>query len=183
VVLSSVLYTTLFTNREMFEQGRSRPAPAYQKPPIDTKFYKSVADDETRTLIESFVIFPRSGRAWKVPAGHVFWLSTPEGPQVGDLNIWNFNNPRERFWAARTRQLQASHVSVGDRLWSVLPFLRPLCTIVKDSLAEYGIDKFGGRCHDLLGTRCDPYGGFGFLCDRSPSEQRQLTKLSQSTVC
>jgi len=35
--------------------------------------------------------------------------------------------------------------------------MRPLCTIVKDSLSWYGADEHGGRVHDLLGTRCDPY--------------------------
>lgn len=27
-----------------------------------------------------------------------------------------------------------------------------MCTIVKDSLKDYGVDRFGGRCHDLLGV-------------------------------
>jgi uncharacterized protein YcgI (DUF1989 family) len=35
--------------------------------------------------------------------------------------------------------------------------MRPLVTITADSLADYGVDEFGGRVHDLLGTRCDPY--------------------------
>lgn len=35
--------------------------------------------------------------------------------------------------------------------------MRPLATIVSDSLAWYGEDEHGGRAHDLLGTRCDPY--------------------------
>lgn len=30
-------------------------------------------------------------------------------------------------------------------------------TIIADSLSHYGVDEWGGRCHDLLGTRCDPY--------------------------
>jgi len=62
------------------------------------------------------------------------------------------------MWAARTRQLQKAHVTMYDRLWSNLPFLRPMCTIIDDTLKDYGIDKEGGRVHDLLGTRCDPYG-------------------------
>ncbi|EUC28084.1 hypothetical protein COCCADRAFT_110084, partial [Bipolaris zeicola 26-R-13] len=114
------------------------------------------------------LIPPRSAHAFRVPAGALFRLTTPSGPQVGDLNIWNACDPRERFWAARTRQLQSSHVGVGDRLWSCLPFLRPLCGVVDEScgLGERGdgVDgrgkersKWGGRCHDLLGTRCDPY--------------------------
>lgn len=75
----------------------------------------------------------------------------------GDLNIWNAHNPRERFWASRTKQLHASHVTTHDRLWSCLPYMRPLVTIIADSLSWYGEDEHGGRVHDLLGTRCDPY--------------------------
>lgn len=87
------------------------------------------------------------------------------------MNIWNAHNPRERFWASRTKQLHASHVSTGDRLWSNLPYMRPLATIIKDSLDWYGEDEHGGRVHDLLGTRCDPYintvlsgGNYNFQC-------------------
>jgi len=79
-----------------------------------------------------------------------------EGPQVADFNCWNLHNPRERFWAARTKQLQSSHVTTYDRLWSTLPYLRPMLTITNDTIA-YGVDEDGGRCHDLLGSRCDPY--------------------------
>ncbi|GHA28891.1 urea carboxylase-associated family protein [Oceanisphaera arctica] len=50
-----------------------------------------------------------------------------------------------------------SHVSTYDRLWSTLPYLRPMVTIIDDTLADYGVDEDGGRVHDLLDTRCDPY--------------------------
>ena len=137
-------------------------APAYQASrgsalEVDKDFYRLVAQEAGRRLVEKVTVPIRSGRAWRVPAGHVFRIVAIGGPQVGDLNIWNAHNPRERMWAARSRQLQAAHVSVFDRLWSNLPYLRPLVTITADSLAGYGVDEFGGRVHDLLGTRCDPY--------------------------
>jgi len=47
-------------------------------------------------------------------------------------------------------------VTTYDRLWSTLPYLRPMLTITQDTI-QYGVDADGGRCHDLLGTRCDPY--------------------------
>jgi uncharacterized protein YcgI (DUF1989 family) len=50
-------------------------------------------------------------------------------------------------------------VSEGERLWSSFPYLRPMATIVQDSLAWYGMDAFGGSVHDVIGTRCDPYTG------------------------
>lgn len=143
--------------------GASAPdltAAAYQGPAleVDRDLYGRIGSDMSlRELVSEFEVPIRSGRAWHVPAGHVCRLFTVEGPQVGDLNIWNANDPRERFWAARTRQLQAAHVTTFDRLWSNLPFLRPLATIVADTLEDYGVDADGGRVHDTLGTRCDPY--------------------------
>lgn len=142
---------------------KSAPVPAYEPPKdrvsplaVDRKVYDTIQTAE-RELVEKFTIDPRTAKAWKVPKGHVCRMTTPEGPQVGDLNIWNLHNPRERFWASRTRQLHATHVSTYDRLWSTLPYLRPMVTLIKDSLADYGQDVWGGRVHDLLGTRCDPY--------------------------
>lgn len=127
---------------------------------VDRGFYDraaSATDGSGRELVDGFTVPIRSGRAWEVPAGHLCRLVTVDGPQVGDLNVWNRHDPRERLWASRTRQLQRAHVSTYDRLWSTLPFLRPLLTITADTLAGYGPDAEGGRVHDLLGTRCDPY--------------------------
>ena len=132
---------------------------AFKGSSFDTnrELYSKIGTTNSRELVESFILPIRSGRAWKVPTGHICRITTPEGPQVGDLNIWNLHNPRERFWASRTRQLHAAHVTKFDRLWSCLPYLRPLVTITGDSLARYGHDSSGRRVHDLLGTRCDPY--------------------------
>ncbi|KAL6718499.1 hypothetical protein ACLMJK_004591 [Lecanora helva] len=123
----------------------------------DREIYSKISATTARQLIDSFIVPIRSGRAWKIPAGHVCRITTPEGPQVGDLNIWNLHNPREKFWASRTRQLHAAHVTTFDRLWSCLPYLRPLVTITGDSLVGRMRDSSQGRVHDLLGTRCDPY--------------------------
>lgn len=135
------------------------PKPAYENSHLraDPVIYGRITQSP-RILKDSFTVPIRTGKAWLVPQGSICRISTPEGPQVGDLNVWNLHNPRERFWAARTRQLHQSHVTKGDRLWSCLPYLRPLVTIVADSLEGYGVDEVGGRVHDLLGTRCDPYG-------------------------
>lgn len=123
---------------------------------VDRAFYDRLAGGGHR-LVDSFEVPIRSGRAWTVPQGHLCRIVTVQGPQVGDFNVWNLGDPRERMWAARTRQLQRAHLSTYDRIWSNLPFLRPLLTVTGDSLADYGVDADGGRVHDLLGTRCDPY--------------------------
>ncbi|MYI70591.1 MAG: DUF1989 domain-containing protein [Boseongicola sp. SB0673_bin_14] len=102
---------------------------------------------------------PRDAATFRVPCGGVFRISSIEGPQVGDLNLWNADDVGEHFYSGKTRALHGTHVSVGDRLWSNLPHLRPMATIIEDTLAWYGADEFGGRVHDVIGTRCDPYTG------------------------
>ncbi len=102
---------------------------------------------------------PREAGAVRVPAGSFLRISCVEGPQVGDLNLFNAHDLQERFFSGKTRALHGTHVTVADRLWSTLPYLRPMATIVRDTLGWYGIDSFGGSVHDVIGTRCDPYTG------------------------
>lgn len=112
---------------------------------------------EHLTKIDEVTVAPRDAEAFSVPAGHFFRIIGVDGPQVGDLNLWNAHDLSERFFSGKTRQLHATHVSTGDRLWSSLPCLRPMATITHDTLAWYGFDADGGGIHDVIGTRCDPY--------------------------
>ncbi|MDQ0457270.1 urea carboxylase-associated family protein [Rhizobium paknamense] len=107
--------------------------------------------------IDEVIVPPRDGRCFSVPKGHFFRIVSIEGPQVGDLNLWNAHDLTERFFSGKTRALHATHVSVGHRLWSNLPSLRPMATITEDTLSWYGFDADGGGIHDVIGTRCDPY--------------------------
>ena len=114
------------------------------------------ARDNLSTVSE-VIVPPREARAVSVPAGSFFRIVSIEGPQVGDLNLWNAHDLSERFFSGKTRALNATHVGKGDRLWSTLPHLRPMATITEDTLGWYGFDADGGGIHDVIGTRCDPY--------------------------
>jgi uncharacterized protein YcgI (DUF1989 family) len=124
-------------------------------PAFDQDFYRNASSNID--LVESIIIPPRDARTFEVPAGYFFRIVSREGPQVGDLNLWNKNNMNERFFSGKTRALYGTHVSTGDRLYSNLPFLRPMATITHDTLDWYGYDDDGGSVHDVIGTRCDPY--------------------------
>lgn len=102
---------------------------------------------------------PREAAAILVPAGSFLRITCTGGPQVGDLNLFNAYDLSERFYSGKTRALHGTHVSTGDRLWSSFPTLRPMATVVADTLDWYGMDAFGGSVHDVIGTRCDPYTG------------------------
>jgi uncharacterized protein YcgI (DUF1989 family) len=126
---------------------------------VDEPFYQrlaNTADTTRRRLREGIRVPMRTGRAWPVQKGQICRVVAVEGAQVGDFNVWNLHNPRERFWAARTRLLQRAHVTTFDRLWSCLPYLRPMLTFTNDTLSHERTVN-GARCHDLLGSRCDPY--------------------------
>ena len=107
--------------------------------------------------VDEVRIPPREGRCFRVPRGHLFRILSVEGPQVGDLNLWNAADLSERFYSGKTRALHGTHLTAGERMWSAFPHLRPMATIVEDTLDWYGTDAYGGRVHDVIGTRCDPY--------------------------
>ncbi len=108
-------------------------------------------------VVDEVLVPPRDAKVVAVTAGRSFRITSVDGPQVGDLNLWNAHDLTERFFSGKTRQLHATHVGIGDRLWSSLPSLRPMATIVADTLSWYGWDADGGGVHDVIGTRCDPY--------------------------
>lgn len=105
------------------------------------------------------VVLPREAASIEVPAGHFLRIVSIEGPQVGDLNLFNSHDLSERFYSGKTRALHGTHLTKGEQLWSNFPFMRPIATVSEDSLHWYGIDEFGGSVHDVIGTRCDPYTG------------------------
>lgn len=109
------------------------------------------------TKIEEVTVPPREAACFRAQAGHVFRIASIGGPQVGDLNLWNAGDLSERFYSGKTRALHGTHLTVGERLWSCFPHLRPMATIIVDTLDWYGIDAHGGSVHDVIGTRCDPY--------------------------
>ena len=107
--------------------------------------------------VDEVLVPPRDAKCFAAPAGHFFRITSVDGPQVGDLNLWNLYDLKERFYSGKTRALHGTHLSTGDRMWSSFPGMRPMATIIYDTLDWYGFDEFGGSVHDVIGTRCDPY--------------------------
>ena len=121
----------------------------------DLAAYRAARDGWQK--VNEVVVPARDARCFEVPAGSFFRIVSIEGPQVGDLNLWAADDLNERFFSGKTRALHGTHLSTGDRLWSSLPYLRPMATITQDTLDWYGFDEWGGSVHDVIGTRCDPY--------------------------
>jgi uncharacterized protein YcgI (DUF1989 family) len=123
--------------------------------PADLALYRAAR--ATAEKVDDARAEPREACHFKVPAGSFFRITSVDGPQVGDLNLWGAHDLTEKFFSGKTRALHGTHISTGDRMWSSFPFLRPMATIIEDTLDWYGMDAFGGGIHDVIGTRCDPY--------------------------
>lgn len=129
--------------------------PTETLPAPDLALYRAAR--RTARKVGEVLVPPRDAATFTVPAGSFFRISSVEGPQVGDLNLWNAQDLSERFYSGKTRALHGTHLTAGERMWSSFPGMRPMATITEDTLGWYGIDSFGGSVHDVIGTRCDPY--------------------------
>ena len=145
----------------------TKPIPCYAVDQIPPKkggdaLYKNLATvvaENKATLTERLEIPAKDAKSWTVQAGQLFRIICSHGPQVADMNCWSLSNPKEHFYSSKTRQIHATHLSTGDSLWSNMPYVRPLATIVQDTIA-YGWDDDGAGVHDVIGSRCDPYTNF-----------------------
>src|SRR5438045_8284065 len=109
-----------------------------QLPSFDAAFYNRAHDELSK--VAELQVPPRDAKAFEVTAGHFFRIVSVEGPQVGDLNLWNAHDLAERFYTGKTRALHATHLSTGDRLWSTFTRLLPMAAIPHDTLDWYGGD-------------------------------------------
>ena len=71
---------------------------------------------------KEIIIAPRDAKTFEVENGNFFRIESVEGPQVGDLNLFQLNNLEEKFYSGKTRALYGTHISVGDKMYSNLPY-------------------------------------------------------------
>ena len=101
-------------------------------PEPDLALYRRVASGVDK--LTEILVPPREAACFRVVAGHVFRISSVLGPQVGDLKLWYASDLSERFYLGKTRALHGAHLTTGDRMWSSFPQLRPMATLIHDSL-------------------------------------------------
>jgi uncharacterized protein len=122
--------------------------------PREAEFYARVtSEDAGRKRQLEHYIPPETGFAFPVKRLQVLRVTCSDGPQVGDFNAFSADDASEHFWSGRTRTLHGSHVHVNDRLWSTEPRMRPMFTLIKDTVKHEKL-PFNARSHDLIYARC-----------------------------
>jgi hypothetical protein len=118
-------------------------------------YYRRLAEEPAlRETVQEFVIPRETGKAFPVDAGQILRVAQVDGPQVADFNAFSREDPREMFWSARTRILEGVHLTVGNRLWSTPPRMRPMFTIIADTVDHRPLPHRAAS-HDLLYARCN----------------------------
>lgn len=123
----------------------------------DKAFYDTIkAARRDYELTERFTILPFSGRGFVVPQGHTFRVIQAAGPQITDATFWNAHNPKEHFSSMRTRSIEdggiRGEISVLTRLWSEVPYLRPMATCVDDTVVTN--PNVPAYSHHFVGEHC-----------------------------
>jgi len=104
------------------------------------------------TIVRTTHVPAGKGAACTIAAGEYPRVVDVQGGQVADFNAWSRADPRERFWSARTRIMEAAHLTTGNRLWSS-PSMHVMFTITGDTVRAKP-SALGGKSHDLLWARC-----------------------------
>jgi uncharacterized protein len=108
---------------------------------------------DTIATEELFIPFGEA-RAFVVKAGEVLRVQQPEGGgQVGDLNVWSLDDPRERFWGSHTALYHGAHITEGCELVSTWPGERAIMTMTRDTVGRRRTDRDALQ-HDVLMGRC-----------------------------
>ena len=146
-----------------------------QLPPVDLALYHRARDGMTK--VDEVTVPPRDGGHFSVPAGHFFRVVSVEGPQVGDMNLWNANDLSERFFSGKTRQMHATHVSTGDLLRRAVEKRTPMGEQVK-RVMETGRLVTDELVWSLVREHLsDDQMAKGFLLDGFPRSEAQRTML------
>src|SRR4029078_4722054 len=131
----------------MLQQGktRQRKSVSMENRPQDLSaaqlnYYSDVSKNvAARSQIEKTYVPRRTGKAFHLAKHQVVRITCCDGPQVCDFNAFASDDPSEYFWSGRTRTLQGAHLTVGDRLWSTEPKMRPMFTIIADTVAHQAL--------------------------------------------
>lgn len=105
-------------------------------------------NNESRRVIEEFIIPKASGKAFMLKQGQILRVTAHEGRQVADLKFINANDHREQFaswWSACLNSIgpnDGGHKNI-KMLFSGPPFERIMANVIADTVRDH---YFGGSC-------------------------------------
>lgn len=140
----------------------------YPKPPFPRQFFEQVrrARPTFQCVKESIIPLSERGKAFLVEKGQSVRIVCVEGPQVADVWFWNAHDYDEHFWNEFTLSREGFFVSTFSRLWGNMPRLRPMMTIIEDTVETKPTNPGSGH-HFVFGGHCNPHYWYWALRDKS----------------
>jgi hypothetical protein len=115
---------------------------------------------------EYIIPLTERGKAFVVRKGQAARIICVEGPQVADVCIWNADNYEEYFWNEFTLSREGLFLTTFSRLWSNMPKLRPMMTIIEDTVETKPTFPGAGH-HYCFGAHCNPHYWYWCLKDKT----------------
>jgi len=120
---------------------------------IDPKYHQLSVNKDQYKKISHEHIPAKSGKAFHVKQGQTFRIIQIEGPQIGDVWLFNKDNPKEHFMGHTTFLYEGAYLSQYSQLWSCMPHVRPMATVVEEHSGNQTLpDDF--HHHVVLGGHC-----------------------------
>jgi uncharacterized protein YcgI (DUF1989 family) len=121
--------------------------------PFDRSFYAQLRERlEERQVRDRRTLAEPGGHIVSVDAGEVVRIELVAGAQIVNLLAFNSDDPDERFWAHQTCLLEGLFLGRWTRLWGTMARLRPLLTVLDETVAVRSLSGApGAKHHPVLG--------------------------------
>lgn len=121
--------------------------------PIDEKYLQmSTKRDELVSVTHGY-INRHSGKAFKVNKGQVFRIIQADGPQIGDVWVFNQHDRSEHFMGHTTFLYEGAYLGQYSQLWSCMPHVHPMATMLVEHSGNPTLPE-NFRNHVALGGHC-----------------------------
>ena len=120
---------------------------------IDARYIALDAQRDVFALVASELIPPCSGQGFSVDEGQVFRIVQVEGPQIGDVWLFNRDDPSEHFMGHTTFLHEGAYPKQFSQFWSCMPHVRPMATMLLEHSGDPQLPE-DFHNHVVLGGHC-----------------------------
>ena len=120
---------------------------------VEQKYIDLAEQCHTFKRVSAEIIPVQSGKGFSVDKGQVFRIIQVEGPQIGDVWLFNRNDTSEHFMGHTTFLHEGAYPKQFSQFWSCMPNVRPMATMLLEHSGEPKLpDNFNN--HVVLGAHC-----------------------------
>ena len=120
---------------------------------IDERYVALDAARESFVQVSRDIIPAVSGKGFAVSAGQVFRIVQEEGPQIGDVWLFNADDTSERFMGHTTFLHEGAYPKKFSQFWSCMPNVRPMATMLTEHSGNPVLPENFNN-HVVLGGHC-----------------------------